>query len=179
VENAGSGDVRGCLTAANNQQDLTRVDTNGNSYKYEFSKLPAAGKAIGVLSMDSYNRTFAASYRYLDGAGVFDATAQTGAGSQTGIAPSKANIVDGRYDFVVELAANERAGTTGEKKAFWNQLVRNLGSSTYTGDTTFNSVPNAFATLPTSESYVDEPAKVSKYTRNANTCSAMVFTQPL
>jgi len=179
VENAGSGDVRGCLTAANNRTDITRVDTNGNSYTYQFSKLPAAGKAIGVVSMDSYASSFAASYRYLDGAGVFNPVDQTSTGPQTGIAPSKANIVDGKYDFVVELAANERANTTSIKKAFWNVLVRNLGSTTYTGDTTFNSVPNAFATLPTSESYVDEPTKVSKYTRQANTCSAMVFTQPL
>lgn len=183
VENSSSGRVRSCLSNANNRTDWTATDTNGDTYKYEFSKLPAAGKAIGVLSMDSYasSSLVATSYRYLDGAGVFDPVTQTGTGPQTGIAPSKANIVEGRYDFVLELSANERAGTTGEKKAFWNQLVANLGSSAYTSDTTgtFSSVGNAFATLPTSESYVDEPGKVSKYTRQANTCSAMVFTQPL
>jgi hypothetical protein len=183
VENSGSGDVRQCLTAANNRTDFTRVDSNGESYTYQFSKLTAPGKAIGVLSLDSYasSNFTGASFRHLEGAGVFDAAAQTSSAGATGIAPSKDNIVNGRYDFVVELAGNSRATTIGEKKAFWDVLVRNLGSTRYTGNAggTFTTVPNAFATLPTSASYDDEPALVSKYTRGANTCSPLQWRPSL
>jgi hypothetical protein len=181
VENSGSADVRNCLSAANNRTDFTRVASDGTFYTHQFSQLAAPGKAVGVLSLDSYASTFAGSFRHLEGAGVFNAADQTSSAGATGIAPTKDNIVNGRYDFVVELAANSRATTTGEKKAFWDVLVRNLGSTRYTGNSggTFTTVPNAFATLPTSASYDDEPALVSKYTRGANTCSPLVWRPSL
>lgn len=184
VENSGSGGVRSCLDAAFSQTDFTTTETNGQSVTYKFSTLANPGKAIGVLSMDSYVKLVGknAHYRYLDGAGIFDMATQTGSANATGIAPSKDNIVNGRYDFVLELSANQRAaGNDATKVAFWNELVKNLGSTTYTGDTTgtFTTVPNAFATLPTSASYDAEPTKVSKYTRGANTCQAMSWQPSL
>lgn len=183
VENSGSSGVRNCLDAAFSQTDFTTTETNGLSVTYRFSSLANPGKAVAVLSMDSYVKLVGknAHYRYLDGAGIFDMATQTGSGSQTGIAPSKDNIVNGRYDFVLELSANERSGADATKKAFWDELVKNLGSTQYTGDTTgtFTTVPNAFATLPTSASYDAEPTKVSKYTRGANTCQAMSWQPSL
>lgn len=184
VENSSSGRVRNCLNAAFSQQDYTTTESNGQTVTYKFSSLTAPGKAIGVLSMDSYasSSLLNAHYRYLDGAGIFNMVDQTGSAGATGIAPSKDNIVNGRYDFVLELAANQRAGGNDDTKvAFWNELVKNLGSTEYTGDEsgTFTNVPNAFATLPTSESYTAQPTKVSKYTRNANTCQAMSWQPSL
>ncbi len=184
VEGSGSSKVRACINAAYTQTDYTTTETNGQTVTYKFSELTSPGKAVGVLSMDSYVKLVGNNghYRYLDGAGKFDMATQTGSTGATGIAPSKENIVNGKYDFVVELSANKRTtGNDATKVAFWDELVKNLGSTKYTGDTTgsFTTVPNAFATLPTSASYDDEPTKVSKYTREANTCSAMTWKPSL
>ncbi|MDX1915359.1 MAG: hypothetical protein SFU55_07225 [Methylophilus sp.] len=179
--------------------------------------LPVQGgpsKAIGVLSLDSYVRantnyaqtvgTGAAantftypgsgwSFRMLDGAGVFNGATQTCTGTCTGLAPSKANLVDGKYDFTVELSMQYRnvaVGATpalsGTKLAFFNELRKRVGSTAYTASTTIPSasaaVPNAYATLPDVESYTTpatNAAKVTKYTRSANTCSPLVFKPSL
>jgi len=95
-------------------QGLGAVGTNTTSYK-----------AIGVLSLDSYTKTsgstnrtvdgngVAASnsdntgeytFRFLNGNGTFSVKDQsvTTTGTSTGVAPSRANILTGAYDFVVE-----------------------------------------------------------------------------
>lgn len=193
IENSGSGDVRNCLKAAQNGTDHTVTGSNGKVYKVLFSAVGGPSKAIGVLSLDSYVQAAAAgsgfSFRMLDGAGTFNGSTQTASVGATGIAPSKANLVNGKYDFVVELSMQRRnqavnLGTEtipapdATKTAFFTQLVKNLGSVKYTGNVggTFTSTPNAFATLPTVASYT-APANtglVNRYSRGANTCSPLV-----
>lgn len=187
IENSGSGDVRNCLKAAQNGTDFTVTGSNSKVYKVLFSAVGGPSKAIGVLSLDSYPQAVAAgsgfSFRMLDGAGTFNGSTQTASAGATGVAPSKANLVSGKYDFVVELSMQKRnqAVNLGSevipapdavKSAFFTKLVSNLGSTKYTGNDggTFTSVPNAYATLPTVGSYASKPALVNRFTRNADTC---------
>lgn len=213
VENSGSGDVRNCLTAAQAGTDFNVLGANNLRYRVLFSRVGGvpgtASKAIGVLSLDSYVTagTGASGYtfRHLDGAGTYTYSGPSnGSGTQassagaTGIAPSKANLVNGLYDFVVELSIQARNTTVTNvngdvvpalatdtvKTGFFNEFVRRAGSTRYTGNDggQFVSVPNAFASLPQSTPYIGtNPATgnnygnfVSKFSRNGNTCSPLV-----
>lgn len=197
VENSGSGDVRNCLKAAQNGTDFTVTGSNNQVYKVLFSAVGGPSKAIGVLSLDSYNNANTAgsgfSFRHLDGAGVFNGAAQTSSAGATGIAPSKANLVNGKYDFVVELSMQARNATVTNangdvvapisadavKNAYYTEFVKRAGSPKYTGNEggTFTAVPNAFASLPQLHSYttpVTRDALVSKFSRNGNTCAPLV-----
>jgi hypothetical protein len=194
IENSGSGDVRNCLKAAQDGTDFTVKGANNQFYKVLFSNVGGPSKAIGVLSLDSYNNANAAgsgwSFRHLDGAGTFNGATQTSSAGATGIAPSKANMVNGKYDFVVELSMPARSATVTNvngdvvapiasdtvKNAFYKEFVKRAGSTRYTGNDggTFTSVPNAFASLPQFTSYATKPAFVSKYSRNGNTCAPLV-----
>jgi hypothetical protein len=113
------------------------------------------------------------NFRMMDGAGTFDAATQTASAGATGIAPSKDNLINGRYDFGMELSMQRRTNLAGAKLSFFNALRTRLGGIAYTGGTLV-STPNAFATLPTITSYDANPASVSKYSRGGNTCSPMV-----
>jgi hypothetical protein len=161
-------------------------------------------KAIGVLSVDSANNansnfTYAPinstgtapaswsvvdntagklsnsgwSFRMLDGAGVYNAQTQavtfpaTGA---TGVAPSKENMVNGRYDFVVELTLQRRASIPAAKLSFFNALRTRLGDAA-------NNTGVAVAALPDLYSYTNPAVnalRVSKYSREGNTCAPLV-----
>jgi hypothetical protein len=167
-------------------------------------------KAIGVLSLDSYrtaNANYAFkpylvngtsvtqpstytsnagsgwSFRQLDGAGTFDGVNQTASAGATGVSPSKANLVSGKYDFVVELTMQRRNNLTGDKLGFFNELSRRLGLVSNTASTTIpassSAVPFAYATLPTVESYDSNPTTVSKQYRGGNTCSPLVVEPSL
>lgn len=190
IENSGSGDVRNCLARANDKQDHTVLSSGGEYYKYEFSKLANPGKAVGVLSLDSYASSGANTkwaFRMIDGAGIFNGSTQTASAGATGVAPSKANLVDGKYDFVVELSMQYRNSAvsnvqgdtapalSGTKLAFFNEFVKRAGSTKYTGNDggTFTSVPNAYATLPTVDSYEVKPTLVSKFSRGGNSCAPL------
>lgn len=190
VENSGSGDVRNCLTAANAGTDHTVTGSNGKVYKILFSAVGGPSKAIGVLSLDSYVTAASSpnySFRMLDGAGTFNGVTQAASSGATGIAPSKANLVNGKYDFVVELSMQRRnqavtlaggevvAAPSAVQTAFFTQLVKNLGSTKYTANDggTFTTTPNAFASLPTAASYSAKPNFVNRYTRNSDTCQAL------
>lgn len=158
----------------------------------------APSKAIATLSLDSYGKLAKAfsytattgdkfdvtanaglnnskigwNFRMLDGAGVYDiASQQCTEGPCTGIAPSKANMLNGRYDFVMELSMNNPVSLSGVKRDFFNDLRNRLGSIQYTSS---SSKGLAFATLPDVASYNDNPNFVSKYSRSGNTCSPMV-----
>ncbi|MFN8752846.1 MAG: hypothetical protein ACK5ZP_12880, partial [Betaproteobacteria bacterium] len=120
------------------------------------------------------------SFRMLDGAGIFDARASSLGGQVvtqgpgTGLAPSKSNLVDGRYDFAVELTLQRRkvavtnehgdavAAPTGLKLDFINEFIRRVG------DPAFNT-STAVAALP--PTYSPPTANVGFGTRNGNTCS--------
>jgi hypothetical protein len=215
VENSGSGDVRNCLKNANAGTDYTFTtwdseEGKNNVFTVKFSESGSA-KAIGVLSLDSYTNSLAANgwrFRHLDGAGTYtyDAVAKTLSSSAgaTGIAPSKANLIDGKYDFVVELSLQSRsvavtneqgdvsAPISGVQAAFATEFAKRAGSPKFTGNFENNgtkvSTPEAFASLPQfwagmtdangNDSDVDgryADRFVSKFTRSANTCSPLKF----
>lgn len=113
------------------------------------------------------------SFRSLDGAGVFNAAANVQAftaGPGTGIAPSKSNLVNGKYDFVVELTMQRRPTLSALKTSFFNELRKRLGAVN-------NTTNPAFATLPDVASYTtpaSNAAVVSKYSRGGNTCAPLI-----
>ncbi|HEY9191732.1 MAG TPA: hypothetical protein VIO81_02545, partial [Methyloversatilis sp.] len=173
VENSGSGDVRNCMKAANAGTDHTFTSWDSEEQGPRVFKVTFGGhpmKAIGVLSLDSYTSaaTNGFSFRHLDGAGTYNydsisKTLSSSAGA-TGIAPSKSNLLNGKYDFVVEVSMQSRSvpvtnahGDTvpaiaGVQKAFADEFVRRAGSPTFTGNfENFGSkvsTPEAFASLP-------------------------------
>ncbi len=204
VENSGSGDVRNCLKAAQNGTVFNVKGGNNLNYRVRFDLVPngtvvgngGPSKAIGVLSLDSYTSAAPVSsaagfsFRHLDGAGIFNGSTQSSSVGATGIAPSKDNLLNGKYDFVVELSMQKRntsvtnvngdvvpaLSADGVKNSFYTEFVKRAGATKYTGNDggTFTSVPNAFATLPQSASYTAKPTFVSKYSRNGNTCAPLV-----
>lgn len=198
IENSGSGDVRNCLKAAQAGTDFTVTGSNNLKYKVLFSAVGGPSKAIGVLSLDSYNNANAAgsgfTFRHLDGAGSFNGATQLSSAGATGMAPSKANLLAGKYDFVVELSMQARnaavtnpngdvvAPITADavKNAFYTEFVKRAGSTKYTGNDGVavapfpTSVPNAFASLPQYFSHATKADYVSKFSRNGNTCAPLV-----
>ena len=194
VENSTSGNVRDCLTRAQNNTDHTFVGDDGKTYKITFSSTPGTPfRAIGVLSLDSFNSatpgtpaaapTTGWSFRMLDGAGIFDArstgaTAQTVTqGPGTGLAPSKSNLVNGRYDFAVELTFQSRkvsvtnehgdviAAPTGLKKDFIDFFIARAGQPAFNTSPATAALPPAYDPTTTSN--------VAFGTRNGNTCSPL------
>ena len=192
IENSSSSNVRSCLKAAQDGTDFTVTGSNNKVYKVLFSAVGGPSKAIGVLSLDSYPNANTAgsgfSFRHLDGAGTFNGATQVSSAGATGVAPSKANLLAGKYDFVVELSMQARNATVTNvngdavapmdavKTAFYNEFVKRAGSTKYTGNDggTFTSVPNAFASLPQFTSYATKPNFVSKFSRDGNTCAPLV-----
>jgi len=189
VENPGSGDVRNCLaraggaTVSGTRNHKFKGD-NGSWYQIQFSNSANPFRAIGVLSADSYTSAFpnsAASvwsFRNMDGAGIYNlATQAPGTGPGTGVAPSKANLVSGRWDFGAELSAQYRktgvinvfgdnvAALAGTKKTFVDEFIKRAG------DPAFNNVPHTAALPPTYDPTTT--ANVAKGTRFANMCSPL------
>ncbi len=198
IENSGSGDVRNCLKAAQNGTDFTTTGAFGNKYKVLFSGVGGPSKAIGVLSLDSYNNANADgkySFRHLDGAGTFNGADQSSSVGATGIAPSKQNLLNGKYDFVVELSVQARSGQVTNvhgdvvapmtadavKNSFYAEFVKRAGSTKYTGNdgATSVTVPNAYASLPQYTSHATKGDYVTKYSRDGNTCSPLVYKPAL
>lgn len=202
VENSSSGNVRDCLKAAQNLTDHKVKGELDKWYLLKFSnaKVENGGngqpfRAIGILSLDSYGKESGWSFRMLDGAGTFNAATQTASSGATGVAPSKANLVNGKYDFAVELSMQYRNQTVlnpnGDtvpvssplKQAFINEFIKQAGSTKYTANVggSFTTVPNAYASLPQYydpyDSANNDPVtntwRVSFYSREANTCAPL------
>jgi hypothetical protein len=121
------------------------------------------------------------------------------------MSPSKANLINGKYDFVVEVSmqgrqvpvSNEQGDSipalAGVQKAFFDEFVKRAGSPKFTGNFensgTQVGTPNAFASLPqyfaglTNGQGAETNAQnvrfadlyVSRFSRDANTCSPMKF----
>jgi hypothetical protein len=215
IENSGSGDVRNCMKAANAGTDHTFTSWDSEDGAPRVFKATFSGgnarKAIAVLSLDSYTSaaTNGFSFRHLDGAGTYNydsinKTLSSSAGA-TGIAPSKSNLLNGKYDFVVEVSMQSRSvpvtnahGDTvpaiaGVQKAFAEEFVKRAGSPTFTGNFenfgTKVSTPEAFASLPQYYAGLTNAAGsatdgsgarfadmyVSKFSRSANTCSPLKY----
>jgi hypothetical protein len=130
---------------------------NTTPFQYSFTDTSAA-----PLSASGW------SFRQFDGAGVFNgATQAVSFGPGTGISPSKTNLVNGKYDFVVELTMQRRNTLAALKTSFFTELRKRLGA-------TNNTTNVAFATLPDIASYATNPTTVSKFSRGGNTCAPLV-----
>ncbi len=182
VENPSSGNVRDCLARAQSGTDHTFTGDDGKVYKVRFSLAPAT-KAVGVLSLDSLNTENGWSFRALDGAGrinpATDAFECSNANQlECGIAPTKANHREGRYDFAVELSFQYRNTTvnavpalSGLKKDVADEFIELIGDPT---------VLNTLAAGP-KEATIALPGlydpttdtNVAKATRNGNTCAPL------
>jgi hypothetical protein len=184
VENPGSGNVRDCLKAANGNTAHNFRGDDGFYYRVKFDNTPGTPfRAIGVLSADSASSANPDgngwSFRYLDGAGVFNINTQANAGGSAdkGIAPSKANLISGAYDFAVELTMQYRkvavtndhgdsiAALSGLKRDFANEFIKRAG------DPAFNT-NNWVAALPPTFDPSSSP-NVAKGSRFGNTCSPL------
>ncbi len=148
IENLGSGNVRECMEKAQNGGVYTFQDETDKWFKVDFGT--GGYGAVGVLSVDSLDsrpKSPAApdacnattgqtvcgwSFRNLDGAGTYvDNNPASGlsivqAGPGTGIAPSKANLTDGKYDFAAELTfqyVTSKLAGSPVTKSFVDELI--------------------------------------------------------
>jgi len=207
----GSGDVRKCLQAAQLHLDVALKGRDAKYYNLKFSNLTTASKAIGVLSVDSYTKTSTSTTRTVDGNGVassnIDNTGEytfrflNGNGTydvknqavttvsptvSTGVAPSRANILTGAYDFVVEptmqyktsaVKAFISAPTTG----FYTRLITVLGNpADMETSSTNNTTPLAYAALPTLYTKTNDSAStrlVVDLTHQGNTTAPLHVKQ--
>jgi hypothetical protein len=190
VENSGSGDVRNCLRIANNGGDHTFVGDDKNFYKVQF---PGGGyRAIGVLSLDSLANANPNNngwyFRPLDGAGMYNVNNQTcasGAGTCTGIEPSKQNLLQGAYDFAVEVTFQRRNTTvnnaqgdntappTGAKLELINELVRRVSAPELTNNSNA-SLPSLFTpAFDASGNITNNVARAMRGFPTANTCKPL------
>ncbi|MCU0868186.1 MAG: hypothetical protein MUF30_01085 [Burkholderiales bacterium] len=184
VENPSSGNVRDCLARAQSRTAHTFRGDDGLWYTVQFQNSTDPFRAIGTLSHDSAaNATVANGYtfRYLDGAGSFNIV--SGAlisGPGTGIAPSKQNLIDGRWDFTAELTFQNRGvavvndhgdnipALAGDKLTFFTEFVRRAGAPAF-------NAPNWVAALPTNfdPTLPANVGRTAKFTRSGNTCAPL------
>lgn len=216
-EGDGSGEVRKCLQAAQLKQDVVLKGRDTKYYNLQFSALTAPGKAIGVLSLDSYTKTSTSTtrtvdgngvassnadntgeytFRFLNGNGTYDVKNQTvtTAGTSTGFAPSRVNILTGDYDFVVEPTMQYRKtgtksfilggalnGVALSNDGFYSRLIKVLGNPVdMETNSTNNTAPLAYAALPTLYTKTAAPAStrlVVDLTHQGNTTSPLHVKQ--
>lgn len=186
VNNSTSGDVRNCLRNAQNRIDHKIKADDGKWYLTRFSNSTSPFKAIGVLSGDSYGSENGWTFRNIYGAGSFAPATQTASAGATGIAPSKANLLSGAWDFAVELTMQYRnanvtnpqgdviAPLAGTKKAFADELIKRSGDP---AKIALNSKKEVYAALP---DYYDpfanttNTAHVALGSHQGNMCQPMV-----
>lgn len=187
VENSTSGNVRDCLEKAQNGGVHTFRDEEGKFVKVDFGT--GGYGAIGVLSLDSLNnrnKSPAApnvcdavngktvcgwSFRTLDGAGTYtDSDSGNGvvpvlSGGATGIAPSKANLNSGAYQFAVELTFQYRTSKlTGLTKTFADDIIASVSSPTFNTSDWVSALPPQVL-----------GANTTKGTRGGNMCKPLEF----
>lgn len=179
IENSSSGDVRNCMTKAAAGGVHTFKDEEGKSYSVTFdSDAGTAGNqggygAIAVLSVDSLGSTGNAadkwSFRAIDGAGMYY---DSDAGSPvvpvstgTGVHPTKANLIEGKYEFAAELTMQYLASLSGLKKTFADFFIARAGSPTFNTNAWVAALPPTYDPTTT--------ANVAKGTRNGNMCAPL------
>lgn len=144
LENSASGDVRNCLQKANNGGVHTFVSADGLTYSYDFG---TGGKgALGTLSVDSLGRENGWTFRTINGAGNQNAGTQVVVG--TGVAPTKANLIEGNYEFATELTMQYRNNTApnplaGLKKTFVDFFIARAGQSAFNTNNWVAGLPGA------------------------------------
>lgn len=172
VENSGSGDVFSCLDKANDGGVHLFKNEEGKYVSVNFGT--GGYGAIGVLSIDSQSKMNTAAtaastgftFRTLNGAGVYDTVAGTCTG--TGVCPSKANLIEGDYEFASELTFQHR----GDLATVRGQAVQDFVTDfiARAGDPTFNTARQV-AALPVNYAY--PTANVAKATRFGNMCAPL------
>lgn len=189
LENLGSGDVRNCLDKAQNGGVYTFQDETGKYFKVDFGT--GGYGAVGVLSLDSLDnkpKSPAApdscnattgqsvcgwSFRNLDGAGTYvDSNPASGlaivqAGPGTGIAPSKANLVDGKYDFAAELTfqyKTAKLAATPVTKSFVDEVINAIGQPAGNTSAWVAALPPA-----------PQSANTAKASRGSNQCGPLQY----
>jgi hypothetical protein len=147
VENSSSGEVRGCLAAANNGGSHTFSDETGRRVRITF---PAGVRAIGNLSLDSAGQENGWAFRNMNGAGTFNVVTQAlSGGPGTGTAPSQANMKNGGYDFIAEVTGQYRTAVlSGDKLTLTNTLFDRLADATILAGISNVGVRNANMGLP-------------------------------
>lgn len=190
IENAGSGDVRACLRAAEFGGDYTFLDEKN---KYHVAHFGTGGYgAIGVLSLDSQlkNSTTALDggaelywwFRPLDGAGQFHAA---GLGSCTtssalptkGVCPTLQNLLQGNYDLAGESTMQYRPTLPvgSIKKGFTDEFAKRAGDPIYQQNWTATlALPsNGFTPLFDINGNVTPASHVARATRFGNMCAPL------
>ena len=180
LEHSASGDVRKCLYKAQNGGTHTFQSETGEYYSINFGTDADAGGygAIGTLSVDSHGKETSGTeggwtFRNLDGMGNLDAgtiSVQTVTGT-TGVAPTQANLLSGKYDFAVELTMqykSSRIGTTGMKFDFIDTIVTRGGAAARQTNATAAVYPNATPTVDASGALTS--SNISRGTRSGNMC---------
>ncbi len=183
IENSGSGDVRKCLNAAQNAVDYKFKAPDGSWYKANFSAAGGALAAIGVLSLDSQEKTGAATsagaptdkgaesswyFRELEGSGRMlhgaNTTVDETCTASTGVCPNRDNLRDGRYDFAAELTMQYLSTLAGQKKTFADEFIDRAGDPAFQKAWTL-AVPPAYTP--------DGVNAVAKATRFGNMCAPL------
>ncbi len=170
IENSASGNVRDCLQKASTGGVHTFSDEEGKFYRVDFG---AGGYgAVGTLSLDSLGRESGWSFRTMDGAGDYKLVAGLPVVTGTGVAPSKANLVEGNYDFAAELSMQYRNATvngvpalSGNAKLFMDLFIQRGGHPDF-------NTSAWTAALPVSYDPATSP-NVSKATRGGNMCKPL------
>ncbi|MFP5465128.1 MAG: hypothetical protein ACLGHR_10210, partial [Gammaproteobacteria bacterium] len=190
VENSGSGDVRNCLKAANEGTDYSNKilfdDGSGTlsdlHYTVKFSTSLAGTPAIGVLSLDSRGKESDDwTFRSLDGAGHIDPVtgdAICDTADKCGVAPTKANLLAGDYEFSSELSMQYRnvpvagvAAPSGDQLKFLEGFIAAAGDPVVIEGISSSALRNASAALPIA--YPTNDPFVADATRNGNMCQAL------
>lgn len=160
LENSASGDVRNCLNKAVNGGVHTFISKDLKTYKYDFG---TGGRgALGVLSVDSITNSSPQSwtFRTFDGAGSLAHNTQSPV-IGTGLAPTKANLLAGNYEFAVELTMQYRNSNSsnplvGNKKTFIDFFIARAGQSAFNTGVAVAGLPgsvNACGTANTTKAF--------------------------
>ena len=172
LENSSSGNVRDCLKKASSGGVHTFKDEEGKSYSVNFGS--GGYGAIGVVSLDSTGRESGWSFRNMDGAGDYKLVSGNPVVTGTGVAPSKANLIEGNYDFAAELTMQYRNTTVNGvaplpagslAKAFVDMFIQKAGQPAFNTVAWTAALPNA----------VNAPGapNVAKATRFGNMCAPL------
>ena len=175
IENSTSADVRNCLSRAAAGGIHNFRDEQDKWYRVDFG---AGGYgAIGALSLDSLAHARAPSvttgwsFRAENGAGAYydsdtgTRLVPTVSAGATGTLPTKQNLIEGRYEFAVELTMQYRNDLAPLKKTFADFFIARAG------DPDFNTAPWVAALPPTYDPRTT--ANVAKATRFGNQCAPL------
>ncbi len=175
IENSSSGLVRTCLNKAQNGGVHEFIDEEGKYYKVNFGS--GGYGAIGVLSVDSHGKETNAteggwSFRNMDGAGALGTASssdQTVTG--TGVAPTQANLMEGKYEFAGELTMQYRNDLSGLKKDFADEFIKRAGAASFQKKWTAALFPNE--TPVVNAAGVLTSTNIARATRNGNMCAPL------